>query len=296
MVAHSKGETFEGVDDASGQPAAEADRAAGATFRLARALPPIGPGSWRLAARTLVNPRRYTPAAVISGWLPRGVMSTDSLKDTIRRAVPSGWSNHPNLWIVACDYSTGRRVPFGRIDSPPAELADAVAASCAIPGFYHPVTIDGRRYVDGGIYSTSNLDLLRDEGLDLVICLNPTSTLHPIRALNPREWGRIAFLRASGRRLGSEAKKLRAAGTEVVLIQPTSEDLQAMGRNLMSRRRRNRVIDVARRTVAQQLREPGIAELLEDLPAATVPEAISRPAGDPSGWPDFRDLLSRRAA
>ena len=122
---------------------------------------------------------------------------------------------------MACDYATGRRVAFGRPGSPPAELADAVAASCAIPGFYHPVEIGGRRYVDGGMYSTSNLDILRDEGLDLVVCLNPTSSLHPIRVLDPREWGAFAMRSASGRRLGSEAKKLRAAGTPVVLVQPT---------------------------------------------------------------------------
>ena len=76
-------------------------------------------------------------------------------------------------------------MPFGRAGAPAADLADAVAASCAIPGFYHPETIAGRRYVDGGIYSTSNPDLLRDEDLDLVICLNPTSTLHPIRRPQP---------------------------------------------------------------------------------------------------------------
>jgi predicted acylesterase/phospholipase RssA len=62
---------------------------------------------------------------------------------------------------MACDYSTGRRVAFGRAGSPDADLAVAVAASCAIPGLYHPVTIDGRRYVDGGIYSASNADILR---------------------------------------------------------------------------------------------------------------------------------------
>src|SRR5437867_8500158 len=45
MVAHSRGEVFDGVVDADGRPAAEADRAAGARFTLARALPPIGPGS-----------------------------------------------------------------------------------------------------------------------------------------------------------------------------------------------------------------------------------------------------------
>ena len=291
MVAHSRGETFEGIVDADGRPAAEADRAGGARFELEHAPPPIGPGSWRLALRTLANPRSYTPATVATGWLPRGVFSTQALKETIRRVVPSGWSPHPNLWIVTCDYETGRRVPFGRPDSPVADLADAVAASCAIPGIYHPVTIGGRRYVDGGVSSTSNLDLLRNEGLDLVICLNPTSTLHPIRAaLNPRDWFNLAMRNASGRRLGNEAKKLRAAGAQVVLIQPTGADLDAMGPNLMSPRNRNQVIEVARRTVAEQLRGSAIRDLLSALPAGR-PEKVRRPEGPPSQWPDWRELL-----
>ncbi len=290
MVAHSRGETFEGVEDAQGHPAATADRAAGARFELHRTWPPIGPGSWRLALRTLANPRRYTPATVFSGWLWRGVFSTEPLKETIRHVVPSGWSPHSNLWTVACDYRTGRRTAFGRADAPKADLADAVAASCAVPGIYHPVTIGGRRFVDGGIYSVSNLDLLRDEGLDLVICLNPTSTLHPIQAINPRDAVTIFFRRASGRRLGSEAKKLRSDGAEVVLVQPTGEDLEAMGPNLMRTGNRNRVIEVARRTVAEQLREPRNRELLSALPEGD-PSKISRPEGPPSEWPEWRELL-----
>jgi NTE family protein len=274
MVAHSRGEIFDGVVDARGRPAADADRAAGARFELVRTWPPIGPGSWRLALRTLASPHRYTPATVATGWIPRGIFSTEALGDTIRRVVPSGWSPHPSLWIVACDYVTGRRVAFGRDGSPEAELADAVTASCAIPGIYHPVTIDGRRYVDGGIYSASNLDLLRDERLDLVICLNPTSTLHPLRAINPRDAFNIAFQRAAGRRLG--------------------RDLHAMGPNLMSTRNRNRVIDVARRTVAAQLAEPRNRELLAGLPAGD-PRAIRRPEGAPSEWPDWRALRVRGA-
>jgi NTE family protein len=294
MVAHSRGEVFDGVIDANGRPAADADRAAGARFELVRTWPPIGPGSWRLALRTLANPMRYTPATVATGWIPRGIFSTEALRDTIRRVVPSGWSPHANLWVVASDYETGRRVAFGRDGAPEAELADAVAASCAIPGIYHPVTINGRRYVDGGIYSTSNLDLLRAEELDLVICLNPTSTLHPLRAINPRDAFNIAFQRASGRRLGSEAKKLRATGAEVVLIQPLREDLQAMGPNLMSPRNRNRVIEAARRTVGDQLSEPRNRELLADLPQGD-PRAIHRPDGPPSEWPDWRALRTRGA-
>jgi NTE family protein len=289
MVAFSRGETFDGVVDARGRPAAEADRSGGAQFRLHRGVP-WWPGSPSLIARTLVRPNRHTPAAVASGWLPRGPLSTDPLKDQIRRVVPSGWSSHPNLWIVACDYATGRRVVFGRSGSPHTDLADAVAASCAIPGFYRPVEIGGRTYVDGGVYSNSNLDTLRAEQLDLVICLNPTSTLHPLRALNPAAAARLVFHRAAGRRLGSEARKLRERDTPVVLVQPLGEDLDAMGPNLMSRRRRNAVIETARRTVAAQLGEAQNRELLAKLPPAERPERIRRPDGPPAEWPPLAEL------
>lgn len=227
----------------------------------------------------------------MADWLPRGIVSTEPLRDQIRHVVPSGWGPHPGLRVIACDYETGRRVHFGREGAPPTDLADAVAASCAIPGFYRPVEIGRRLYVDGGIYSTSNLDSLRAGGLDLVVCLNPTSTLHPPRAWDPFAVGQRLWRRASGNRLGSEAKKLRAAGTEVVLVQPTGEDLAAMGTNLMSasRARRNRVIATARRTVARQLAEHPQRSLLGDLPTGR-PEKIERPAGDPADWPTLLDL------
>jgi NTE family protein len=142
------------------------------------------------------------------------------------------------------------------------------------------------------MYSTSNLDVIRNDGLDLVICLNPTSSLHPPQAWNPLEWLAHAIRHNSGRRLGSEAKKLRARGTEVVLIQPTAEDLAVMPRNLMSRANRNPVIEMAQRTTAAQLREPRHAELLADLPQGD-PDKIHRPEGDPSGWPGLRDIAGR---
>lgn len=279
MVAHSGGEVFDDLVDAQGRPAAEADRSAGVEFRLQRALPPIGPGSWRLALRTLRNPRRHTPGAALSGWLPRGVISTESLKETIRKVVPSGWSDHSNLWTIACDYETGRRIAFGREGAPDASLADAVAASCAIPGFYYPVEIGGRRYVDGGMHSPSNLDLLKDLELDLVICMNPTSSLHSIPVRHPVERLHSFMRSASGRKLGNEARKLRAAGTEVVLIQPGEEDLAIMGGNLMSRRRRHEVIEVATRTVAEQLDSPELRESLARLPTGDPELREPRGAG-----------------
>ena len=286
MVAHSAGERFDGIVDAGGRPAEGADRNGGATFRLARALPPIGPGSWRLALKTLRSPKGRSPGALLSGWLPRGVISTDPLKETIRRVVPAGWSNHPSLWIVACDYATGERIVFGWEGSPHSDLADAVAASCAIPGFYHPVTIGGRRYVDGGIHSPSNLDLLASEQLDLVVALNPTSSLDEIPARHPIE--RLhAFMRsASGRRLGAEARRLREGGIEVVLLQPQAEDLEVMGGNLMSRRRRHEVIELAIRTTRAQLRRTAVRRALAGLPPGE-PGRVRRPQGSPSTWPRY---------
>jgi NTE family protein len=295
MVAHSAGERFDGLVDAEGRPVHEADRNGGAAFRLQRALPPIGPGSVRLALRSLRDPRGHTPGALLSGWLPRGVVSTDPLRETIRRVVPSGWSSHPRLSVIACDYATGERIAFGRDDAPEVDLADAVAASCAIPGFYHPVKIGGRRYVDGGIHSPSNLDIVRDEPLDLAICLNPTSSLDRIPARHPVE--RLhAFMRsASGRRLGRETRELREAGIEVVLLQPQAEDIELMGGNLMSRRRRHEVIELATRTVRAQLRATPVRRALSALPPGE-PARVRRPEGAPSSWPRYLGAEERRSA
>jgi NTE family protein len=293
MVAHSAEERLEGLTDARGDATAAADRSAGATFRLDRGGLALGPGSWRLALASLARPYRYSPAAVIAGWLPRGIVSTEPLKDTVRRACAGDWAPHPNFWAMAVDYTTGRRVAFGRAGSPPARLPDAVAASCAIPGFYRCVEIDGRPYVDGGVRSTSNLDVLRRERLDLVVALNPTSSLHVDAPRTIAE--RVAFelRQASGRRLGSEAKHLRAAGIDVVLIQPTVHDLDAMGSNLMSSRRRHQVIETAVRTVTEHLRNSPLGARLAKLPAGD-PRLVRRPAGPPSSWPDFRAAASER--
>jgi len=236
----------------------------GMGLRLHSERPRLGPASPKLALSALRRRDHHSPAAFMAGLLPEGVFSLDELQNLVRGVVPSGWADHPGLWVVACAYSTGERTVFGRADAPPAELADAVAASCAIPAFYRAIRIDGHRYVDGGLWSPSNLDVLEGEGLDLAICLNPTSSLAPNGS---RVTDKVAgvWRSASGRQLGSEAKRLRAAGTEVILIQPTAEDLEVMPANLMNRRRRREVYETARRTVAEQLRTAANREAVEAL-------------------------------
>jgi NTE family protein len=294
MVAHSRGESFAGLNGPDGRPASEANRSAGAVFRLHKGFPGVGPGSLRLAITALSNPLRHTPLQLLAGWLPAGLVSTDSLKELIGRAVPGRWVDHPNYWTVACDYESGRRVAFGRTGSPSAEIADAVAASCAIPGFYRPVRIGRRRYVDGGVCSPSNVDLLAGHGLDLVICLNPLSTgtefaaavgrASWLGAWDPRDWPAKVARGANARRLAHEVKKVRRFGTDVVVVEPTPEDHDAMGRNLMRSSRRDEVIETAQRTVREQLRRPEVKELLRGLPKGE-PHKIAKPPGRPATWP-----------
>jgi NTE family protein len=295
MVAHSAGESFDGLRGPDGRPASEASRSAGGSFRLERTLPWLGPGSLRMVWNTLARPLNHTPLQVVAGFLPAGLISTEPIKDTVRRAVPHGWTDHPNFWAVATDYRSGKRTVFGRMGAPRAELADAVAASCAIPGVYRPVKISGRRYVDGGVCSVSNLDLLAGKGLDLVICMNPLSSRAELRPQGIVDRITGISRRASGRRLGYETKKVRATETEVISIQPTAEDLELMGGNLMSSERRHDVIELAVRTVAEQLQDRDVAPWLSDLPPGE-PHKIRRPRGAPSSWPQVMPAQRSRQA
>jgi NTE family protein len=246
-----------------------------------------------MALGTLASPRRHTPLQLVAGWAPSGIVSTDSIKDTVRRAVPGHWAAHPNFWAIATDYGTGKRVAFGRTGSPRAELADAVAASCAIPGFYRPVKIGGRRYVDGGVCSASNLDVLAGRGLDLIICLNPMSSRTGSTGFFALDRFNAFSRTNNGRRLGHEARKVEAYGTRVALIQPTPEDHAVMGRNLMSGTRRNAVIETAQRTVAEQIHALG--GLLDGLPEGE-PHKLRRPSGPPSAWPELLPTQQARRA
>jgi NTE family protein len=97
MVAHARGEVFDGRNGHDGGAVAEGARAAGVAFRLHHGLPALVPGSLRMAFTTLANPLRHTPAQLVAGWLPAGLVSTDSLKEVLRRAVSGRWVDNPHF-------------------------------------------------------------------------------------------------------------------------------------------------------------------------------------------------------
>src|SRR5580700_3854926 len=150
-------------------------------------LPRMRFGSVPLARAALLTPHRVPPWVAASAWLPHGRGRHTALRSLVNglqyRAGPSGWPGRP-AWIAAVDYDTGQRVLFGRDGAPPASLADAVVASCSIPGWYEPAVIGGRRYVDGGVRSMTSLDVLAGTDIQDVYVLAPlasTETDHPLQ-------------------------------------------------------------------------------------------------------------------
>jgi NTE family protein len=141
-------------------------------------------------------------------------------------------------------------------------------ASCAIPGWYAPVTIGGRRYVDGGAHSATNLDLLAGSGLEEVFVLAPMVSFavdSPVhwRARAERQW-RARVTRHCLR----EVAAVHETGIRVTVLGPGPEDLEAIGSNLMAVDRRRHVLDTALRTASRALADP---EPLPHLPPS-VPD------------------------
>ncbi len=222
------------------------------------ALPPLprpGIGSPRGLVHSALHPFRTTPMMALSTVLPQGRGSIEPVGLLVDAIVPRGaWAPHPQTWVVAMDYDSGRRVVFGRDGAPVAPLRDAVMASCSIPGWYTPVRIDRRRYVDGGACSPTSLDVVARLGLDEVVVLSPMTSMEYDSP--PSVAARIErrFRRLVTKRLLGEVKKVTATGTRVTLLGPGSDDLAAIGANMMDPRRRELVLETSVRTSRTALR------------------------------------------
>jgi NTE family protein len=127
-------------------------------------------------------------------------------------------------------------------------------ASCAIPGWYAPVRIGNRRYVDGGACSPTSLDLVSRLGLDEVVVLSPMTSLDYDAPTTVAGRLERRFRRLSTKRLVGEMKKVAATGTKVTFLGPGAEDLAVIGANMMDPRRRVKVLETSLRTSAAALK------------------------------------------
>jgi NTE family protein len=219
-------------------------------------------GSPRLVAATVAHPRRMNPLVAASALLPAGRGRMGSLirmvaaLQTRLGVTTDGWVPGAPLWVVAVDYDSGRRVVFGRAGAPPSSVGEAVLASCSIPGWFAPQVIDGRRYVDGGVASSTSLGLLaRPDAppLDEVYVLAPLASHAYDVPLGPVSGVERGARFVITRWLDAEVRAVRATGTRVTVLTPGPADLRAMGGNLMNPRRRERVLETSLETSAVAL-------------------------------------------
>lgn len=122
----------------------------------------------------------------------------------------------------AVDAETGEFVVWGSESG--VELGRAVASSCSVPGVYPPITINGHRYMDGGMRSATNADCVK--GHDRVVVVAVT-----VGAEGP-------MADVSRARLEGELASLRATGAQVELVTPGKQAQETFGLNLMDFRRR----------------------------------------------------------
>jgi NTE family protein len=210
-------------------------------------------------ARAVVRPLAARPWAVLAALVPDGTVPTDMITDGVAALHPEGTADD-RLWICAVRRRDGRLVVFGRDNRPP--LADAVAASCAIPGLFRPVAVDGEDYVDGGAHSPTNADVIlpRDPRPDLVVVSSPMSF-----AGSARRTGLTPFRRWSRALLDTEAARLRRRGIPVVAFQPTDEVLAATGTNAMDPDRRPDIARATYESTRARLTQADIAERVQPL-------------------------------
>ncbi|MFE6649643.1 patatin-like phospholipase family protein [Nocardioides sp. NPDC057772] len=196
---------------------------------------------------------RRSPYRALAGLLPRGRGDAAWLRtygDAL--AGSGGWVDHPATWLVAADVATGERVAFGSSGAPTATLGAAVAASWAIPGWFPPVEIADRSYVDGGAVSSVSADLLLDPAvgpaIEEVVVVAPMTTEGGVPA---RGLDRVERLLRSQMTtvLDREVARLHEAGVRVIRVEPGADELAAMGPNFMDLGRREATLAAARRHV-----------------------------------------------
>jgi NTE family protein len=209
-----------------------------------------------MVQRALTRPWQFRPLAAGMALVAPGRHDIVEQLGALRELEQPGWPEPP-LWICAVRRRDGRRVVFGRPGGPEAPIHLAVAASCAVPGYFAPVAIGGHSYVDGGVHSPTNAAILRDRGLDLVVVVSPMSG-----PAGSRPDIYAASRRHSARLLGREVRALRASGVQTLVFAPGAAEQQVMGNDMMSRRRLDEVIQQSFLAAGARAATPSVSPLV----------------------------------
>ena len=167
----------------------------------------------------------------VAGLFPGGLFAMPEGRRRLSADLPEAWPQGPrrDLWLVAYDIRHRQRVVLGRHGTPRISLVDAVMASSAIPGVYSPVELDDMTLVDGGVSSTTHLNLATAAGCDRIICLAPMA-FDPAAAPSTLDQ---MVRRWSTRALEREVAAAKAKGVVAEVYRPTRGEIRMQGLNFM---------------------------------------------------------------
>jgi NTE family protein len=212
--------------------------------------------------------------------LPSGLFSNHLLERQMRRVFSApGRSNdfrqlRHKLVLVATHLDTGEATPFGQPGWDHVPISRAIQASAALPGLFPPVEIDGRHYVDGALKKTLHASVLLDEGLDLLICLNPlvpfdasAAPRHRVMSSGEERIPRLVdgglpvvlsqtfrSLIHSRLQLGLEGYEFDYPDTTIVLFEPDPRDAELFLANTFSYSQRRALAEHAYQQTRRMLR------------------------------------------
>lgn len=260
--------------------------------------------------------------------LPTGVFSNEAVDTQLARLFNrEGRTNDfrklkTKLTLVATDLDSGEAAPFGRQGWDHVPISQAVQASSALPGLFPPVEINDKYYVDGALKKTMHASVALDDGVDLLICLNP---LVPFDATAPqvakvmqrgipahkREIPRIvdgglpAVLSQTFRsmihsrmELGMKHYNRAYPDTDIILIEPDHRDPELYLANTFSYAQRRQLAEHAYQQTRQMLRsrKTGLSEKLARHGISLNHEVLDDPKRHLSAPPKAPTRIGRAIA
>ncbi|HKJ16478.1 MAG TPA: patatin-like phospholipase family protein [Xanthomonadales bacterium] len=229
--------------------------------------------------RIIKDPYHSSLSAVfdsIGSSLPSGIFDSESIELYLRKMYESGGRTNNfseldcTLYLVAVNLDTGTAVRFGDKEHSDVPISKAVQASAALPALYTPVPINGTYYVDGALRRTLHASAALDEGVDLLIGINPLVPFSSDEDGDPRpgplpvsklvQGGLPMILSQTFRaliqsRMQVGFKKYRKShpGSDLMLLEPNQGDEQIFFTNAFSFSSRNALCDHAYRTTRLDL-------------------------------------------
>ena len=201
-------------------------------------------------------------ATGLAAALPRGVYSSSGIERYVHEVLSDPDSTNDlrmlerELYLVATDLDTTERAILGEGEWAEVPISEAVAASGALPGIYEPVEINGREFIDGGIASTTNVDVAIERGAKFVVVINPLvpyvndfakniPTITGSRARRVSDMGIVAIANQTFRLLSHdrlhravEIWEERYPGVDIILIEPELDDELMFGTSILDYRAR----------------------------------------------------------